>query len=124
MEWLCKTCQDERNNTTTPSFALPNGESTRLSAAARDSLLEGGDLPSIANSVVTAAGSFTVGVPISNPQVIEEPSINDPPVVLQQSAENGETDFVIVAAASKKGKDLLVEKSGYSYNVSRRYDKL
>jgi hypothetical protein len=53
----------------------------------------------------------------------EEPSLIDNLVDLPLSDAQENTaipNFTIVAGGSKRGKDLLVEQPGYSYNIMRR----
>ena len=120
IDWTCERCKVERCENLS-SFTQPNGESTRLSA-----LMSAVDVTPIPASDLTVAESFMVDLPVTSHEPVEESSLNDPvvawhPETSDDPGDSGSgTAFHIVSGGSKRGKDLLVEISGFSYNVVRR----
>ena len=78
--------------------------------------------PGIADA---ANESFLVDLSVTSQVPTEEPSLIDPVVNWHPSTKDGSSnesveEFAILPGGSKRGKNLLIEIAGYSYNVIRR----
>lgn len=134
LDWRCKHCCISIQ-------AVPIAESTRLSEAASvaeaasvpetapgpeaapgSSIADAASIPEAASSLEVASGpefgSFEI--PVS----MDEESMEDAiPGNVVTDEQQQPVRFEIIESASQRGKRKLVESSGYTYTVKRRYDE-